>query len=241
MIFVSCDQENIGTIYEPAAPYVAFSSSVVPQNFLNAGNNYSVSVQIVRSNLNEPTTAEVSLEMTSDIEGVFALESNSVTFEDGMGKAYVKIVPVVAPELINPAKTYTFNLTLTGDNVSELYNTTIYKAGFKLTYVEAGTGDFVSEFFGDEWSVDLLKADLGNNLTVYKAKELYDVGYDIIIVVSGDNVTVAAQPAWYYDEYGEVYCMGEGTISGKVITMSLTHYIPDVFAWDPATEVLTLP
>ncbi len=242
LALASCDQDNIGAIYEPEQAYFAFSTSVVPQNFLTAENNYSVSVQVVRSSLSGTATANVSLEMNDDIEGFFDLESSTVTFSEGQGTAYVKIVPIVATDLINPAKMYKFKLTLTGDNVSELYNTTTYTALFNIEYSPAGTGEFNSEFFGDVWPVDILKADLGNDLTVYKAIDLYESGYDIVIVVSGENVTVAGQAAWYYDdEYGEVFASGSGTISGKVLTMSLTHYIPDVYAWDPATEILTLP
>jgi hypothetical protein len=235
----ACDQENIGTLYEPEAPYVAFSSSIVPENILSADNNYSVTVQIVRSDLSPATTANVSLEMNDNIEGVFDLESSSVTFENGKGEAYIKIVPVVEAASIDPTKAYVFNLTLTGDNVSSLYNKTTYKASFQYTSIGAGT--FNSMFFEDEWSVDIEKLEVGN-LVLYKTKGLYEDGYDITIIVDGENVTVDGQPAWYYDdEYGEVYVSGSGTISGKVLTLSLTHYIPDVYAWDPATEVLTLP
>jgi len=235
----ACDQENIGTLYEPEAPYVAFSSSIVPENILSADNNYSVIVQIVRSDLSTATTANVLLEMNDNIEGVFDLESNSVTFENGKGEAYIKIVPVVEAASIDPTKAYVFNLTLTGDNVSSLYNKTTYKASFQYTSIGAGT--FNSMFFENEWSVDIEKLEVGN-LVLYKTKGLYEDGYDITIIVDGENVTVEGQPAWYYDdEYGEVYVSGSGTISGKVLTLSLTHYIPDVYAWDPATEVLTLP
>lgn len=236
---VSCDQENMGTIYEPENSYVAFSSSVVPENILSAENNFSVNVQIVRSDLTSASTANVELEMNSDIDGVFALENNSVTFQDGEGVAYVKIVPVVDAALIDPTKAYTFKLTLTGDNVSEFYGQTTYKASFKYTPIGAGT--FNSVFYEDEWTVDIEKLEVGN-IVLYKARSLYETDYDITIVVDGENVTVDGQPAWYYDdEYGEVYVSGTGTISGKTLTMSLTHYIPDVFAWDPTTEVLTLP
>ena len=235
----ACDQENIGTLYEPEAPYVAFSSSIVPENILSADNNYSVIVQIVRSDLSTATTANVLLEMNDNIEGVFDLESNSVTFENGKGEAYIKIVPVVEAASIDPTKAYVFNLTLTGDNVSSLYNKTTYKASFQYTSIGAGT--FNSMFFENEWSVDIEKLEVGN-LVLYKTKSLYEDGYDITIIVDGENVTVEGQPAWYYDdEYGEAYVSGSGTISGKVLTLSLTHYIPDVYAWDPATEILTLP
>lgn len=242
VVLVSCDQDNIGTVYEPEKSYVAFSSPVVAENPLSAENNFSVSVQIVRSDLNEATTATVELAMNDDIEGVFALQSATVTFNAGEGKAYAKIVPLVAPAEIDPTKSFKFELSLTGDNVSELYNTTTYTANVKLDYANLGEGNFVSQFSEDEWSVEILKADLGNNVSLYKAKNLYGDGYDIVIIVNGTTVTVNEQPAWYYDdEYGEVYVTGEGTISGKEMTLTLTHFIPDVYAWDATTEVLTLP
>ena len=235
----ACDQENMGTIYEPENAYVAFSSPIVSDNVLSAENNYSVSVQIVRSDLTTPTTATVSLEMNDNINGVFDLESNSITFNNGEGKAYVKIVPVVDAAQIDPTKAYVFNLTITSENASPLYNTTTYKASFKYTPI--GTGTFNSEFFGDEWPVNIEKLEVGD-IVLYKAKGLYESGYDITIVVNGTNVTIDEQPAWYYDsDYGDVYISGSGTANGKVLTMSIEHYIPGVGGWDPATEILTLP
>lgn len=240
--FVSCDQDNMGTVYEPENTYVAFRTSIVPENILSAENNFSVSIQVVRSDASTPTTAEVTLEMNDDIDGVFALESNTITFADGEEIAYARIVPVVEPALIDPTKMYSFKLTLTGDNVSEFFNSTTYTAFFDIEYVAAGTGNFVSEFFEDQWSVELLKAELGEGVMLYKATGLYEGGYDIIIVMNGNNVTVADQAAWYYDdEYGEVFVTGSGTANGNELTLSLTHFIPDVYAWDPATEILTLP
>jgi len=239
LALVSCDQENMGALYEPEVPYVAFSSPIVPANVLSADNNFSVSVQIVRSSLTTATTATVELEMNDNINGVFELESNSVTFENGKGEAYIKIVPIVDAALIDPTKTYVFNLTLTGDNVSELFNQTTYKASFQYTPI--GSGIFTSAFFGDEWSVDIEKLEVGD-ITLYKVKGLYESGYDITIIVNGGEVTIEDQPAWFYDsDYGDVYISGSGTLNGKVMTLLIEHYIPDVGGWDPETEVLTLP
>jgi hypothetical protein len=239
MALFSCDQENIGTLYEPEGPYVAFSSPVVSGNVLSAENDFSVNVQLVRSDLSGSATATVSLEMNEIIEGVFDLESTTVTFEDGKGTAYVKIVPQVEPGQIDPTKNYVFNLTLTGDNASALFNKTSYRASFRYTPV--GRGTFTSVFFDDEWPVDIEMLEIGN-LTLYKAKGLYETGYDVTIIVEGEEVMVEEQAAWYYDdEYGDVFISGSGTISGKVLTMSLEHYIPGVGGWPPETEVLTLP
>ncbi len=234
----SCDQENMGTLYEPESPYVSFSSSVVSGNVLSTENGFSVNVQLVRSDLSTAASAEVALEMNEDIEGVFDLESTTVSFEEGKGKAYVKIVPTVDPSSIDPTKTYVFNLTITSENASELYNTTTYKASFKYTPI--GTGNFQSEFFETSWAVEIEKLEVGNKV-LYKAKNLYETGYNITIVTEGENVTVNLQTAWYHGDYGDIYVAGSGTVSGKVITMVLDHHVPELGSFGEYTEVLTLP
>lgn len=239
LAFASCDKENIGTIYEPNESYVAFSSSIVPENILSAENNFSVSVQIVRSDLTTATTANIELEMNDNISGVFDLESNSITFENGNGTAYVKIIPIVDAAQIDPTKTYVFKLTLTGDNVSPFYGETTYKASFKYTPI--GSGKFVSEAFGDEWSVDLEKLEVGS-MILYKARNFYEEGYDITIVVNREEVTIEPQAAWYYDsENGDAYITGSGTANGNVLTMAIEHYVPGVGSYGEYVEILTLP
>lgn len=234
----SCDQENIGTIYDPGAPYVAFSTEVVAENILSAENNFSVNVQLVRSDLSGTETAEVQLEMNENVDGVFDLESNTVTFQDGEAKAYVKVVPVVEPSEIDPTNVYEFNLTIISNNASEFYNSTTYKASFQYTPI--GTGHFVSTFFEAEWPVEIEKLEVGE-LALYKAKDLYENGYDITLIVENGNVTINPQAAWNSADYGLVWAKGSGTISGKVLTLSIEHYVPDLGSWDEYTETLTIP
>ena len=238
LFLASCDQDNIGSLYEPESPYIAFSSPVVSENILSTENNFSVRVQVVRSDLSTPTTGEVSLEMNDNINGVFALESNTVTFEDGKGEAYVKIVPVVDPSMIDPTKTYVFKLTITSDNASQFFNTTTYRASFKYTPI--GTGYFKSSAFDGEWPVDIEKLEVGNTI-LYKAKSLYEQGYDVTITVEGENVTVNNQAAWYYDAQNDAFITGSGTINGKTLTMTIEHFVPGIVDYGGYTEVLTLP
>ena len=197
MALFSCDQENMGTIYEPGSPYVAFSSEIVAENILSAENNYSVNVQLVRSELSGNETAEVQLEMNDDIDGVFELESNTVTFEDGKGTANVKIIPVIDAALIDVSKTYEFNLTLDGDNVSEFYKKTTYRAFFSLTFKPFGTGTFSSELFGDDWPVEIEKAE---EAEVYRIIDCYVEGYDITFSVDNENnIRYSTQEIGYVD------------------------------------------
>ncbi|MBW6534719.1 MAG: hypothetical protein K0B11_06895 [Mariniphaga sp.] len=203
MALISCDQENMGTVYEPDAPYVAFSAPVVSGNILSAENEYSVKVQVVRSDLSSAATANVELEMNDDIEGVFELESSSITFDEGKGIAYANIVPVVNPSLIDVTKTYEFSLTLVGDNVSELYNETTYRASFSLTFKPFGTGVFSSEFFENDWTVEVEKAEEAD---VFKILNCYAEGYHITFSVdSENNIRYSTQETGYEDEdYGMV-------------------------------------
>lgn len=235
----SCDQDNIGALMEADAPYVAFASSVVPDNILSAENNFSVTCVIVRSDLSGAETTGISLEMNEDIEGVFDLESTTVTFESGSYETRIKIVPLVAPAEIDPTKSYVFNLSLTGDNISELYSSATYKASFEFTPI--GSALFQSPFFGDEWPVEVSTLEVGNIL-LYKLKGLYEAGYDITLKSQGNKITVDGQAAWFYDsDYGDVFVEGSGTIDGKTFSLTLVHYIPDVHAWDPTEETLILP
>ncbi|WP_167615363.1 hypothetical protein [Maribellus sediminis] len=239
LALASCDQDNIGTIYEPDGPYVSFATSVVPDNVLSADNNFSVNCVLVRSDLKGSATANIELEMNADIDGVFALENNSVTFEDGKGTAYVKIVPLVSPDQLDPTKAYVFNLTITSDNASELFNTATYKAGFKFDYV--GTANFNSEFFEDIWDVEVYKLVVGSK-TLYKLKELYDVGIDVTVIVENNIITIEEQVGWYSNTYeSDVHVLGSGTMSGKVLTMTIEHLIPDLGSYGEYNEVLTLP
>jgi len=203
IILFSCDQENMGTLYEPGAPYVAFSSPVVSGNVLSAENDFSVRVQLVRSDLSGSATATVSLEMNENIESVFDLESSSVTFDEGKGIAYANIVPVINPSLIDVTKTYEFSLKLVGDNVSELYNETTYRASFSLTFNPFGTGVFSSEFLENDWNVEVEKAEEAD---VFRILNCYAEGYyNTFSVDNQNNIRYSTQETGYEDEdYGMV-------------------------------------
>lgn len=240
LALTACDQDNIGELYEIDA-YVAFSSSIVVNNLLTAANNYSVDVQVVRTAATGSETVGISLEPNDNIDGIFQLESNTVTFNDGETVAYAKIVPMVPPTGIPPGVTFNFNMSLSDATVSEFSGTTTYKATLKLDFTSIGNATFDSPFWGEVLQPEIYEASLGS-VKVYKAVGLYESGYDIIFLVDGTTVTVNDQPAWYYDdEYGDVYVSGSGTIDGDVLNVTLTHFIPDVYAWDSSVEVLTLP
>ena len=79
----SCDQDNIGAIYEPKAANISFLAA--EQNTLTQEETLTVPVAIGRATTNGTYTANVT--MTDASEGV-SLKSQQVTFADGEGMAY---------------------------------------------------------------------------------------------------------------------------------------------------------
>ena len=99
----SCDQDNVGAIYEPTAANISFITDA--QSALTQESNLTVPVAIGRATTNGTYTANVT--MTDASEGI-TLKSQQVTFADGEGMAYAIL------EFANMEKgvEYTCNLTL---------------------------------------------------------------------------------------------------------------------------------
>ena len=58
---------------------------------------------------------------------------------------------------------------------------------------------------------------------------LYEKGYNIVFKVNEANeVTVESQPAWKHASYGEVFVSGKGALEDGVITVKLSHDVPNV-------------
>lgn len=244
-VLLSCDQENIGTLFDNEGnDYVAVGTVKIDEPIaLLLEDNFSFKFPLHRTNLSiNGTTAEVELS-SSNGEGVFMLESSTVTFADGEGVAHVVIVPV-SSDGIDPATTYSFTLTVVGDNASPMNNEATFSAQMVLEYTPLGEGYFYSEFWPGVWEQAVEKA---NGLELYKAVGLYESGKDILFSVSGDKVVVAYQKAWNYDaSYGDVYASGEGTVSvvgGKTLfTVELEHYLPSAdYSFGTGIETLELP
>ena len=85
----SCDQDNVGAIYEPnlEQPNITFVTEA--QDILTEESSIEVPVAITRSVTKGEYTAKVTL--SDESEGV-SLMNNQVTFADGEGIAYATIV-----------------------------------------------------------------------------------------------------------------------------------------------------
>lgn len=119
---------------------------------------------------------------------------------------------------------------------------TVYR---DYTFSSLGTGTFKSAAMAEEgedfatWEVEVQKAD---QISWYKAMNLYEKGYNIVFKVKEANeVTVESQPAWKHASYGEVFVSGKGALEDGVITVKLSHDVPNVGGFGEFKEILYLP
>ncbi len=246
--FSACDQDNVKTkIDTGGVDYVAVSVTAVDEPFkLNADNSYSITFPIHRT-LKDVSGTVATLELkSSDDTGLFQLESSSLTFEAGSAVAYAKVVATDAGS-IDPATVYSFELSVTGENASPLYNTAEFSGQLELTFVSMGTGNMNSAFYEDAWPVEIFKAE---GLSIYKAVAMYEDGFDILIIenTGASTVAIPEQKGWFHAGVElPVRIAGSGAIStngdGKtVFTMQIEHYLPEYdHSWGVYDEVLTLP
>ena len=105
----SCDQDNIGAIYEPKVANISFITA--EQSTLTNANNLTVPVAISRAKTDGVATYAIT--MTNASAGV-TLKDQSVSFEAGEGMAYVDV------EFANmgPGQTYQCTLNLSPEAVA---------------------------------------------------------------------------------------------------------------------------
>ena len=244
----SCDQDNVGAIYEPTAANISFITDA--QSALTQESNLTVPVAIGRATTNGTYTANVT--MTDASEGI-TLKSQQVTFADGEGMAYAIL------EFANMEKgvEYTCNLTLSdadkntaNKDFGEQVSTTAVSVMCDYNWISMGNGFYSSpEWWEEEFYVPIRHAE-GTN--IYRMMGLFQSGYNIDFTIEGDKVYVASQPSWYHSTYGDIYLVGDAndTADGyagpydaatKTVTFILYHYVPGVGGFGTFVDTLTMP
>jgi len=129
VVLSACDQDNIQAKFDTGGiDYVAVGVTAVDEPYkLNANNNYSISFPIHRTYKDGSGTVATLAFTSSDESGLFKLESESLTFEDGSAVAYAKIM-ANNPSALDPDVVYAFELYVSGDNASPLYNKAKFSA-----------------------------------------------------------------------------------------------------------------
>ena len=244
----SCDQDNVGAIYEPKVQNISFLSN--EQSTLTKEQTLEVPVAIGRAMTNGTYTANVT--MTDESNGV-SLKSNQVTFADGEGMAYVTVVF----SSMFPGETYSCKLNLsdadaaTGNvDFGEQVTSTTVSVMCDFDWLEIGNGWYSSpEWWEEEFYVPIVQAK-GTN--IYRMIGLFEDGFDIEFTIDGDKVYVPSQPSWVHSSYGKIYLVGDandtadgyaGTYDAatKKVTFILYHYVPGLGGFGTFVDTLTMP
>ena len=246
----SCDQDNVGAIYEPTQANITFMGA--EQSTLTKDFNITVPVALSRAIKDVDYTANVTLG-----EGAPAnvtLKSNQVTFPAGEGIAYA----YVEFKDMMPGEVYTCNLNLSAADAGtantdfgEQITTTAVSVQCDFDWIELGNGFYSSpDFWEEEFDVPVIQAK-GTN--IYRMIGLFQSGYDIQFTINADNtVTVPAQAAWVHSSYGKCWLVGDAndTADGyagtydpatKKVTFILYHYVPGLGGFGTFVDTLTMP
>lgn len=246
----SCDQDNIGAIYEPTVANISFMTAE-PSTVVTKASSIEIPVALSRAIKNGSYTANVTL---TDAPANVSLKSNQVTFADGEGIAYATVVF----NEMEPGETYTAKVSLSEADVKtantefgEQITSTQVSVMCDFDWEELGNGFYSSpDWWEEEFDVPVTHAK-GSN--IYRLIGLFQEGYDIQFTINADNtVTVPGQPSWYHSDYGDVWLVGDAndTADGyagtydpatKKITFILYHYVPGVGGFGTFVDTLTMP
>ena len=225
----SCDQDNIGAIYEPTAANISFISG--ESSTLTKASSIIIPVAVSRSITTGTYTANVE---SSDESAGVTVQNKQVTFADGEGLAYVNV------EFSNmaPGETYSCTLTLSPTDAatvnefgSQIASTTV-SVMCDFDWEIIGNGHYISpEWWGEEFDVPIEHAKNSNR---YRMIGLFQSGYDIEFTIDGDAVYVPKQGSWVHSSYGVVSLQGyagENDYAGpydaatKTCTLALRHTV----------------
>ena len=245
----SCDQDNIGAIYEPKVANISFLAG--EQSTLTQESVIEVPVAIGRAITNGTYTANVT--MTDASEGV-SLKSNQVTFADGEGMAYAIV------EIVNMQKGTNYSCVLNlsdadkqtaNTEFGEQVTSTTVNVMCDYNWINLGNGFYSSpEWWEEEFYVPIQHAE---GTGIYRMIGLFESGFDIQFTINADNtVTVPSQPSWVHSSYGKIYLVGDAndTADGyagtydpatKKVTFILYHYVPGLGGFGTFTDTLTMP
>lgn len=252
-LFTACDQDNEAAIYRTNFQNVSFEQEEFATIMTNE-SEVSIPVRITRALTNGAYTATFAL--ASDNEGIFSVESNSVSFENGQGSAVVNV------KASNLQKGFEYACTLTLSEQDIAQNDTITRSAnneIKLNvmcdwnWLSIGKGHYNSpEWWEEEFDVTIMKAE-GATPSLYKIISLFQKGYDIQFQITPENyVIVPKQGSWVHSSYGVVslqgyYTAGDYTdVAGlyhpdtKVCDMTLQHTV-SAGSFGAYTDYLTMP
>lgn len=240
--FTSCEGSE-GALYETSKQEVAFASTLMTSE-LSAADNGVIKVPVYRGSKSGALEAAVTLTSKSEAAmALFTLKSTNVSFADGEAVAYAEI----AFTLNNLGATDTYELNLSFANAEQVSPSDVkaikIKANRKLTFESIGKGMFTSGLFAGPWEVEFQKAKEGN---IYVAKDLIEVGFDIVFALSEDGNTLLSfaeqETGYLYQGTSMVTIVGKKMMrDGKDLHILCEYVVPGVGSFGEMVEIITLP
>ena len=225
----ACNQDAIMPYIDKSdiGPVDAAFSSTVAIYDLKQADNGKIQVLIYRGNTKGAATVPIAISGTGTTQ--LTLASNTVTFNDGEGKAYITLNYNFAA--IPPATKYIVTLTISDATMVSKSKVSAVRveAQLPLNYASFGTGTYESEFYEELWSQPVQKANVSTTLDFYKLPGCYYAGYDIVFRVNNGVLLVDQQNiGWLYSAaYGYVHVSPQtNTISGKRHTWNSRFVLP---------------
>lgn len=178
----SCDQDNVGAIYEPKADQASISFIASKVSSKTEDASIEVPVAVRRSITNSDYTTTVTL--SEDASENMSLKSNQVTFKAGEGLAYVTVVV----EDMEKGETYEGTLSLP-DEVIKTANTdfgtqiieTTVSVMCDYNWLSAGTCTFTDYTWEDGYSAKNVPIQNAEGTNIYRIVSplaaVYDASY----------------------------------------------------------------
>jgi hypothetical protein len=250
----ACNQDNERAFYDETAPVAySFRQPVIVAE-LTPDHNGILQVRIVRTKAAEAASVQVKLTASAagdDVTSLFTLASPVVSFEAGAYETAAS-VQFTLDDLIVSAKQYQFSIEF-DDAATAVspggHKKTDVKASRKLmlTYESAGTGTYESELFQElfQGTLDVSFERAVEAPNIYRAKDLYADGYDILIEIfpSEGRAVIPLQeigyPLFQRDGYSQTWISANDcAYANGVITIKPgSESVPNVWYADTATEM----
>ena len=225
----SCDQDNVGAIYEPTVANISFLAP--GQSTLTDQTTIEVPVAVGRAITDGTYTANVTLE---GAPANMSLKSNQVTFADGEGIAYA----IVVVNGMSQGSTYVGTLKLSSADMAtanpdfgEQMSSTTVEVMCDYNWVSGGTCTFVDYTFGDGEAAENVPIEHAEGSNSYRIVAPYAYVYPddnaglhyINFTLNGDGSISMQEGDWfnlwgygfYYDtpSWGNYcYVLNEGNV-----------------------------
>lgn len=240
-LFCSCDTDAEGTLYKLNQTEYAFASTFLKSELLPSDGN-KIIVPVYRNTKKGSATVNVSIEELSDnAKGVFTLENQTVSFENGKSTAEL-IVSYKDINQLGMMDVYEFTLAFaeTEASPSKVHSIKV-SAQRKLTF-KKGIGVFTSSLYKTTKEIVVEKAE---EAEVYRLVDAYVPDYSLMFVTDDKGEITLFEDQEMGWKYAGYYMVSvhfiDATKVGNTYHFTLEFYIPGIAVLGSFVESIQLP